>query len=351
MQTGEITVRKATLPGGGSGFGFTSDIPGEGPFVLDDGGSVTFEVPVGTWTVTEDDPGLLWELATISCGFAGGGDADLDLVTRSAVIEIVDGASVDCTFTNQGVADLQVVKDDGVTGSVTPGETITYTIEYANVGVQPAIGTLLSETVPGHTTFNAAASTPGWVCAPDVNAGSICTLAIGTVNGGDGGEAVFAVDVDDPLGSGVTDIVNTIVIADDGTGKPDPNPGDNTDTTTTAVVVLVEIDVKPGSDPNSIKCNDRNGVITVAILTTAGFDALTVDHATVEFEGATELHRTRGEARRHEEDVDGDGDIDLVLHFKSRTTSLTCSSVQGTLTGHTSDGHNIVGSDAVRMIE
>lgn len=46
------------------------------------------------------------------------------------------------------------------------------------------------------------------------------------------------------------------------------------------------VDIKPGSDPNSINCNNEQEVITVAILTTEGFDANTVDHATVTFEGA-----------------------------------------------------------------
>ena len=37
----------------------------------------------------------------------------------------------------------------------------------------------LSDTVPAGTTFNAGASTAGWVCVPGPGAGSVCTLAIG----------------------------------------------------------------------------------------------------------------------------------------------------------------------------
>jgi len=120
----------------------------------------------------------------------------------------------------------------------------------------------------------------------------------------------------------------------------------------TVLALMVDIDIKPGSDPNSINCNNANGVITVAILTTADFDATTVDHTTVTFEGASETHvdRRTGVARRHEEDVDGDGDTDLVLHFRLGDASLTCNSTEGMLMGDTFDGHAIEGADAVRMV-
>ena len=114
----------------------------------------------------------------------------------------------------------------------------------------------------------------------------------------------------------------------------------------------VAIDIKPGSEPNSINCNNDNGVITVAILTTGDFDTTTVDHTTVTFEGASETHvdRQSGEPRRHEEDVDGDGDIDLVFHFRLGDTDLTCESTEGTLTGETFDDQSVEGTDSVNMI-
>lgn len=117
--------------------------------------------------------------------------------------------------------------------------------------------------------------------------------------------------------------------------------------------VPVEVDIKPGSFPNSINCHNENGVIPVAILTTEDFDATTVDHTTVTFEGASETHvdRKSGQPRRHEKDVDGDGDIDLVFHFRLGGTDLTCDSTEAALTGETFDGQAIEGTDAVRMID
>ena len=118
-------------------------------------------------------------------------------------------------------------------------------------------------------------------------------------------------------------------------------------------VIAVDIDIKPGSDPNSINCNNRNGNIAVAILTTEDFDATMVDHNTVEFEGANERHSNKktGELQRHEEDVDADGDIDLVFHFLLRETDLDCLSLEGILTGELYEGTPITGTDEVRMVD
>jgi len=117
-------------------------------------------------------------------------------------------------------------------------------------------------------------------------------------------------------------------------------------------IKTVAIDIKPGSDPNSIHCINRNAIIAVAILTTGDFDATTVDHTTVTFAGANEIHLSdqTGEPRRHEEDVDGDGDIDLVLHFRMSQADMTCDSIEGTLNGQTFSGQTITGTDTIRMV-
>ncbi|MGD8472794.1 MAG: family 16 glycosylhydrolase [Anaerolineae bacterium] len=91
-------------------------------------------------------------------------------------------------------------------------------------------------------------------------------------------------------------------------------------------------------------CNRGNGVVTVAILTTDSFDALTVDQNTVLFGDAAEAHvdKKTGDARRHEEDFDGDGDVDLIFHFRVNETGYDCDSTEFTLTGETFDGQPII---------
>src|SRR5205085_446496 len=110
---------------------------------------------------------------------------------------------------------FSITKSDGG-ASVAPGGTVSYTLTYANGGNRGATGVVLTETVPANTTFNAGASTAGWVCAPNNNAGSTCTLTIGGLVAGSGNlTATFAVTAVNPLPAGVTQISNTASIADD----------------------------------------------------------------------------------------------------------------------------------------
>ena len=104
----------------------------------------------------------------------------------------------------------------------------------------------------------------------------------------------------------------------------------------------VAIDVKPGSDPNSINLKSK-GVVPVAVLTTEGFDARSVDPTSVLFADADPV-------RWALEDVDGDGDMDLVLHFKTQELELGVASIEATLTGSTYAGQDIQGMDSVRIV-
>lgn len=117
-----------------------------------------------------------------------------------------------------------------------------------------------------------------------------------------------------------------------------------------SATITVEIDIKPGSKPNIVN-PDANGVIAVAILTTrtakgesVDFNASTVDPLSVKFGSgeATKFHN-----KSHIEDVDKDGDKDLVLHFNMQETGIKAGDTEACLTGKTIDGKNIKGCDAI----
>jgi uncharacterized repeat protein (TIGR01451 family) len=131
--------------------------------------------------------------------------------------------------------DLSLTKSDGG-ATVAPGGTVAYILTYANTGNRGASGVVLTDTVPVNATFNAGASTAGWACVPNNNAGSTCTLAIGAVVAASGPlTATFAVTVVNPLTAGVTQIANSASIADDGQNGTDPTPANNSGSDTTPV--------------------------------------------------------------------------------------------------------------------
>ena len=104
----------------------------------------------------------------------------------------------------------------------------------------------------------------------------------------------------------------------------------------------VNIDIKPGSDPNSINLKSK-GVVPVAVLTTDGFDASTVDPTTVEFAGTSPVRWVMC-------DMDGDGDMDILFHFKTQELDLDENSTEATLTGNTYCGLPIEGTDTVKIV-
>ncbi len=111
-----------------------------------------------------------------------------------------------------------------------------------------------------------------------------------------------------------------------------------------AGTIQVIIDIKPGSFPNSINPRNR-AVVPLAILTTDTFDAITVDPTTVRF-GATGTEAAPVHSAL--KDVDGDGDTDMILHFKTQDTGIICGEASASLTGETLGGQVIEGSDSIK---
>jgi hypothetical protein len=123
--------------------------------------------------------------------------------------------------------------------------------------------------------------------------------------------------------------------------------------TTVAGILEVAIDVKPGNEVARINLKSR-GVIPVAILTTSmaggdalDFDATMVDPQTVLFgPGAAPIAHKYG----HVEDVDGDGDLDLMLHFRTQESGIVEGQTTVGLEGFTFDLNPIEGFDLIETV-
>jgi len=108
-----------------------------------------------------------------------------------------------------------------------------------------------------------------------------------------------------------------------------------------------DVDIKPGSDTNPINAMSR-GVIPVAILGTSELDVTDIDRSTLAFGpgGASPAHRKGG----HLEDVDGDGLIDLVSHYRTQETGIAFGDEEVCVTAETFDGAVVEGCDTVRVL-
>jgi hypothetical protein len=109
------------------------------------------------------------------------------------------------------------------------------------------------------------------------------------------------------------------------------------------VIPEMIIDIKPGSDQNNINLKSK-GVVPVAVLMTDNFDVGMIDLTTVEFAGATPV-------RWKLEDVDDDGDDDMIFHFKTQElVDLDQSSTEATLTAQLLTQVMVSGTDEVRIV-
>jgi hypothetical protein len=132
------------------------------------------------------------------------------------------------------------------------------------------------------------------------------------------------------------------------TTSTDPQATDDAAVTTVEVFLPVALDVLPGDPANVLNLNRRT--VTVAVRSTAAFDATTIDPASVCFgDPDTPAARACGDThgRGHLEDVDRDGRRDLLLHVDTAATGLDLTDTRACLTGRTALGLGVYGCDAV----
>jgi beta-glucanase (GH16 family) len=108
----------------------------------------------------------------------------------------------------------------------------------------------------------------------------------------------------------------------------------------TPVLVDAVVDLPRGG-----ACRKSHGVATATVLSTPGFDARTVDPETVQLGQA----RAFGGHAGRLQDVDRDGDKDLVLQFHFDDTGIECGAERTPLTGRTFSGKRIVSNGYARF--
>ena len=113
----------------------------------------------------------------------------------------------------------------------------------------------------------------------------------------------------------------------------------------------VAIDIKPNSSDNVLNLESA-GVIPVAILSSATFDATTVDPTTVTLAGAKV--RLLGKATHGScgpDDVNGDGVMDLVCHVETAALFILPGDSVAVLEATTFSGDAIRGQDSIRIVK
>ena len=116
----------------------------------------------------------------------------------------------------------------------------------------------------------------------------------------------------------------------------------------------VEIDIKPGTETNSINLGS-NGKIPVAIMSNSLFDATTIDPHSVELAGATVAFKGKSDnPMTSVSDVNGDGLPDLIVHIDTQGLQITDGDVsaelKATAKNQAGDDLFIRGEDSIRVV-
>jgi len=113
------------------------------------------------------------------------------------------------------------------------------------------------------------------------------------------------------------------------------------------IIIAVEIDIKPGSDPNSINPS-LEGDLPVTIKGSYSFDVANVDVTTLAFgRYGAPLEHSHGP---HFEDLNTDGFTDLMAHFRVEDTGIAFGDMEACITGETLGGRLFEGCDAIRTV-
>jgi hypothetical protein len=210
--------------------------------------------------------------------------------------------------------------------SITPGDPVVWEYRVTNTGAVELTEVYVEDDVEGVIcTIGTLGVGQEWVCSMEKTAGSGSYTNLGTVSGWYYG--AFGVP--------------SKVEASDRSHYEGGVPGGRV-----PEMLMVAIQIKPGDEFPCINGSSK-GRTPVAILASEGFDPLDVDPETILAGGTVPPVRWgRGE------DVNGDGFLDLVMHFQTQALAnegLLQDGEHLVITGETFDGASFSGSDLIRL--
>ena len=250
-------------------------------------------------------------------------------------------------------ADLTIAKTCSWEGEVPlAGEPFNCTIVVTNPGPGLPRDVVVTDTITtaldptdydvGPATFRVGDNATAYPCGPSTPTGFSCEIGTVAV----GGSVTIDVEITPDEPGGFSNLAGVTTSSTDLDGANDEAEVD------VDVFLAVPVDIAPSSLTNPISLTKR-GLVTVAILTTADFDATTLDVATACFGDAGDpSQRTCDEAHGqvHLVDADRDRDIDLVFHFHSLLTGIDAGDTSACLKGTTTDGIGFYGCDLITIV-
>ncbi len=193
--------------------------------------------------------------ATRAAGTCGVVDFALDItaplpcsgesfVCEAQMLSDCSSASTNNTVSIVGSSELSIHKAARIV-SASPNQVVIFDLAFQNAGSSSVPSALITETVPAHSVFSAADSTPGWSCPDGSAAGTVCTLTTPALAGRGGtGEATFAVKVASVLDCHVDSMSNTATIS----GTCDSPSGTKSGTTELPLVANVALSMTKDGD-------------------------------------------------------------------------------------------------------
>lgn len=153
---GQIDIIKATTPSSTNIFEFSHDVVGNtvpaSPFDLAAGTPQSFlEVLPGSYQITETDPTPAYDLNDIICldGVGNVVDSSVDIIARTATVNVDPGETVQCQFFNIERGSLTVVKQLSVDGPSPVGDFDFISVALGDFQLSP-----VDAATPASTTFS-----------------------------------------------------------------------------------------------------------------------------------------------------------------------------------------------------